>query len=109
MGKLLPKIISPEQGGFVQGRVISENILLAQELVDFIDKKTRRGNVILKLDMTKTFDRISWQFLYAILKQFGFSDNWITLVASSLETCWYSVLLNGFQLVFSILLGGEAR
>lgn len=39
MVKVLPKIILPNQSGFVKGRNIAENILLAQELIKDINKK----------------------------------------------------------------------
>ncbi|XP_071939206.1 uncharacterized protein [Coffea arabica] len=49
---LLPKIVSPQQTGFIKGRNIRENFLLAQEIITGIGKKTRGGNVALKLDMS---------------------------------------------------------
>ncbi|XP_075104795.1 uncharacterized protein LOC107830035 [Nicotiana tabacum] len=62
--KFLQSLISEEQSGFVKGRNIVENILLTQEIVTDIRLRTKAGpNVILKLDMTKAYDRLSWIFL----------------------------------------------
>ncbi|XP_075100498.1 uncharacterized protein LOC142176491 [Nicotiana tabacum] len=62
--KFLPSLISEEQSGFVKGRNIVENILLTQKIVTDIRLRTKAGpNVILKLDMTKAYDRLSWLFL----------------------------------------------
>ncbi|KAL0295687.1 UNVERIFIED_CONTAM: hypothetical protein Scaly_3092700 [Sesamum calycinum] len=92
---VLPSLISKTQSGFVPGRVISDNILLAQELVHEIGNKRNEGNVILKLDMAKAYDRLEWGFLYKIMERMGFSDTWIRLIKSCVEGCWFSVLLNG--------------
>ncbi|PKU80440.1 integrator complex subunit 11 [Dendrobium catenatum] len=56
---VLPKIISPFQMGFVKGRAIYDNILLAQEFCHDLDVKVRGGNSILKLDISKAYDNIS--------------------------------------------------
>lgn len=56
---LLPKLILDNQSAFLQGREISDSVLLAQELVQHIDKKVRGHNIMLKLDMMKAFDRVS--------------------------------------------------
>lgn len=39
LAKILPDIISNNQSGFIVGRLISDNIPLAQELIHWIDKK----------------------------------------------------------------------
>lgn len=49
------EIISPEQGPFVKGRLITKNVALAQELIQEIDRKAFGQNVILKLDIQKGF------------------------------------------------------
>ncbi|EOY09179.1 Uncharacterized protein TCM_024576 [Theobroma cacao] len=63
--------------------LISDNILLAQELVGKIDYNARGGNVILKLDMMKAYDRLNWDFLYLILERFDFNSQWIDMIKSS--------------------------
>ncbi|VFQ64221.1 unnamed protein product [Cuscuta campestris] len=56
--KVLPLIISEEQGAFVAGRDIMEQILLTKEMAHNIDRKAGGGNIILKLDMAKAFDKL---------------------------------------------------
>lgn len=48
---ILPSIISKNQLGYVPGRNIQDNILLAQKIMHFIDRKNSGGNIITKLDM----------------------------------------------------------
>lgn len=51
---LLPKILSPNQSGFVKGRMIHENIVLASALTDDLDRKVRGGNTIYKAESFKS-------------------------------------------------------
>ncbi|PKU87869.1 hypothetical protein MA16_Dca025036 [Dendrobium catenatum] len=55
---ILPKIISPYQMGFVKGKAITDNILLAQEFCHDLDVRVRSSNIILKLDISKAYDNI---------------------------------------------------
>ncbi|XP_070047517.1 uncharacterized protein [Nicotiana tomentosiformis] len=93
---LLPNLISDEQAGFVKGRSIVENVLLTQEIVTDIRLRTKAGpNIIIKLDMTKAYDRLSWIFLTKILRRMGFDERFIGLVFGTISNNWYSVLLTG--------------
>lgn len=56
---ILPNIISLNQSGFIKGRSIGENVLLAQEIIHEIKTVNKGGNVIFKIDMNKAYDRIS--------------------------------------------------
>ncbi|WMV39129.1 hypothetical protein MTR67_032514 [Solanum verrucosum] len=95
VSKILHNIISPNQSGFVKGRAITENILLAQEIVNDIGKSNFWGNVVIKLDMSKAYDRVSWSFLCFILRRFGFAKSWIDLSNMFISYNWYFVLVNG--------------
>ncbi|XP_035545050.1 uncharacterized protein LOC109016147 [Juglans regia] len=92
---LLPKMISLEQGAFIPGRSIFENISLTQEMVHSINKKIHGGNVVLKLDMAKAYDRVDWDFLLGVLFAFGFSNSFCSLIRECISTPWYSILMNG--------------
>jgi len=60
LGPILPELVSLNQSGFVKGRSISENIMLAQEIIHQIKKPNIGSNVVIKLDMAKAYDRVSW-------------------------------------------------
>ncbi|VFQ73955.1 unnamed protein product [Cuscuta campestris] len=95
LGPMLNKIISPEHAGFQKGKGIEEHILLTNELMHKLDSKVRGGNVMIKLDMAKAFDKISWNYLQAILQAFGFNEQSISLLLQNLRATYMSVLVNG--------------
>ncbi|XP_042056303.1 uncharacterized protein LOC121800878 [Salvia splendens] len=76
MAPLLPLIIAPNQSGFIQGRLLSDNVLLAKEMFHKIWKGVASPNMVLKLDMEKAYDRVQWPFLLKVLRKMGFSDRW---------------------------------
>ena len=51
--------------------------------------------MLIKLDLSKAYDIISWPYLLAILKAFGFDSRWLQLLQSFISTPNLSILLNG--------------
>ncbi|VFQ73486.1 unnamed protein product [Cuscuta campestris] len=86
---LLPK------GAYVPRREIMDQILITKEMVHHINRKARGGNLIVKLDMAKAFDKLKWSYLLDILKAFGFSPQFIQMVNNLLASSKYSILING--------------
>nr|XP_016512912.1 PREDICTED: uncharacterized protein LOC107829953 [Nicotiana tabacum] len=76
---ILPSLVSPNQSRFVKGRSIFENILLTQEIVTDIRLRGKPANVVIKLDMAKAYDRVSWKYLLHVLRKMGFSKNFINM------------------------------
>ncbi|KAL9659106.1 hypothetical protein QQ045_021149 [Rhodiola kirilowii] len=91
----LPCIISEEQAGFVKGRGIHENIALAHDLTHDINHKVFGGNIVIKLDMAKAYDRISWSFILGVLRKMGFGETWCDMVSRCISHCFYSVKWDG--------------
>ncbi|KAL9666445.1 hypothetical protein QQ045_000777 [Rhodiola kirilowii] len=91
----LPRIVSEEQVGFIKGRSIHENIALAHDLTHDLNQKTFGGNIIIKLDMAKAYDRVSWAFILGAFRSFGFSESWCDLVSRCVANCFYSVKWDG--------------
>eukprot|EP00253_Pinus_taeda_P008091 PITA_08091 len=73
---LLPMLISPEQPGYVEGRQIMDGIILSHEIIHTL-KHSKQAGMLLKLDLSKAFDKLSWDYVQQMLTSFGFSPTWI--------------------------------
>jgi hypothetical protein len=79
---VLDKCILINQSAFVPGRSILDNAMAAIEIVHFMKTKTRGkiGEVALKLDISKAYDHIDWDYLRGIMTKMGFSTQWVAWV-----------------------------
>jgi hypothetical protein len=68
---ILSRSLSEEQFGFLKGRQINDAIGIAQECLHSIKEKKLQA-LILKIDLRKAYDCISWDFLRLVLLQCGF-------------------------------------
>ncbi|KAK4391557.1 hypothetical protein Sango_1933500 [Sesamum angolense] len=64
-------------------------------MVHHLDMRHSKGNLIIKLDMSKAYDKVNWQFLYSILRKMGFNHRLLQLIKNPIENCWFTVLVNG--------------
>lgn len=92
---ILPNIISKEQGAFVNGRFILDNVALAGQMKMDIARKVRGHNAIFKLDMAKAYDRMELDFILVVLRKFGFNNRFTSLISMILSNSWFSVNFNG--------------
>ncbi|XP_057426328.1 uncharacterized protein LOC130719736 [Lotus japonicus] len=90
---VLPSLISENQFAFTKGRQISDCILIANEVVDLLNKK-QGGGFLLKLDFAKAYDNIDWDFLLDLLKEMNFGDKWITWISNCITTASLAILVN---------------
>eukprot|EP00253_Pinus_taeda_P024741 PITA_24741 len=92
--KLLPHLISENQGGFVPNRQITDNVILIQEAIRSSYNRGER-EMIIKLDMANAFDRVDHSFLTETLKRFGLSKNFISIINGCISNPWTAPLING--------------
>ena len=94
---ILPQIITENQSAFLHERLITDNVLVAFELMHYLDHK-RDGkdcHMTVKLDMSKAYDIVEWGFIEKVMEQLGFHEKWINTIMSCITTVTYSVLING--------------
>uniref|UniRef100_A0A803P680 Reverse transcriptase domain-containing protein n=1 Tax=Cannabis sativa TaxID=3483 RepID=A0A803P680_CANSA len=94
---VLNNLISSNQSDFLPGRLISDNIIIAQEVVHSIKLKSKgkKGWMAVKLDMAKAFDRVEWPFILAILRKFNFPSRFIHLISACISTATFQFNVNG--------------
>lgn len=97
MKKVLPPLINEAHSGFVPGRLITDNILVAHECFHYLRKKKKgaRGDMALKLDMSKAYDRVEWEFLKGIMMKMGFPAMFTELVMNCVTSSSFAILVNG--------------
>ncbi|XP_010462868.1 PREDICTED: uncharacterized protein LOC109125019 [Camelina sativa] len=95
--RFLPSLVSETQSAFVSGRLITDNILVAQEMFHGLNTNNRCKSEFLafKTDMSKAYDRVEWAFLEAVMVKLGFDRNWISWIMWCVSSVSYQVLLNG--------------
>jgi len=94
LAPLLPSLISTNQSAFVRGRKIHDNFTLVQQMVKSLHKK-KEAHILLKLDISKAFDSVSWSFLLEVMCKVGFGQRWRDLICLILSTSSTQVLVNG--------------
>ncbi|KAH9750466.1 reverse transcriptase domain-containing protein [Citrus sinensis] len=95
--QVLHNIISPIQSAFIPERLISDNIIIGYECLHKIrhSKSKKHGLVALKLDISKAYDSVEWDFLRNTMHNLGFSRKWVELVMRCVTTSSFSILING--------------
>lgn len=90
----MSKHIAPQQFAFLEDRQIHEAIGSAQEAIHSIWTK-RLKSILLKIDLSKAFDRVSWLYIKMILIHLGFPHPLINWIMACITSPTYSILLNG--------------
>jgi hypothetical protein len=76
---ILPFIISKEQSGYVEGRQTMDSFMLVHEIIHSL-KITHTPGMLLKLELSKDFDKLSWQYMNALLSYFSFDKDWVSWI-----------------------------
>ena len=93
----IPSLVSEIQSALVAGRLIYDNILIAQEMFHGLrtNKACQGKYMTVKTDMSKMYNRVEWDFIKVLLQKMGFHYHWIKLMMECISSVQYRVLLNG--------------
>ncbi|WVZ53201.1 hypothetical protein U9M48_004174 [Paspalum notatum var. saurae] len=94
LAPLLPTLVSINQSAFVRGRSIHDNFMLVQQLAKKLHL-SKEPHLLLKLDISKAFDTVSWSFLIEIMLHLGFGLRWCNLICLLLSSSTTQILING--------------
>jgi hypothetical protein len=91
---ILPIIIPENQGGFIKGRHIVDNIILVKEALHSSIRRKDKG-MIIKLDLPNAFDRVRHNFLFKVMENFGFAPAFVNWIKACIRSPWIAPLVNG--------------
>lgn len=95
--RVLPDIVDETQSAFVAGRSIQDNVIIAFETLHTMKNKRKGkvGDMALKIDISKAYDRVDWNFLDKIIERMGFCEKRRTWMRLCVHSVTYNFLVNG--------------
>ena len=87
-------LISPLQSASISGRQMIDNIVMAEEIVAAW-RRSGTTSFLWKVDFVKAYDSIYLRYLWNVLRQCGFSEEWVRWMKLCVTTSSCSVLING--------------
>ena len=91
--KVMSRLVNLAKNAFVEGRQILDAPLIANEVIDSILRRKKKG-VLYKRDIEKAYDQINWNFSVMVLKKMGFREKWIVWIKWCISIASFSILIN---------------
>lgn len=80
-------LVSPNQVSFVPGGQITDNIVLVQEVIHSMRRKSgKKEFMALKIDLEKAYDRIKWSLAEETLREVGIANKLVDLIMFCLSS-----------------------
>lgn len=76
--RLIPNIVNENHGTFIKGRSLSHNIMILQDVLGSYDKRKVSPRCLLKVDLSKAYDTVSWSFVDDLSNALAFPSRFIT-------------------------------
>ncbi|XP_062075581.1 uncharacterized protein LOC133779663 [Humulus lupulus] len=83
---VLPYLIDSNQGAFIKHCSIAHNVLIFQALLKGYTRKNIYSRCLLKIDLSKAYDTIDWDFLADFLKALCFPSKFINWIMGSIDS-----------------------
>lgn len=88
--------ISRAQSAFLPGWEISENVILLREVLhSFGLLNYKNKEFCLKVDLSKAFDRMDWEFIKSLMPIYNFPPKFAHWIMGCITSAEFSIVLNG--------------
>lgn len=101
-------LVNDAQSAFIMGRSIHDNFMFVQEMIRSLHIK-KASALLLKLDIHKALDTVSWEFLIEVLTAKGFRQKWRNWISSFLFSASTRILVNDELSDDNLMPGAAAR
>lgn len=96
LAAVIGEVLDDAHAGFIPGKHIGDNILLATEPIKGYDHKFISPRCMVKVDLKKAYDSVEWGFLITVMQELGFPQRFVGWIWTCLTSVSYSILINGF-------------
>ena len=91
LDNILPKLVHPDQTGFVKNRLATDNVRRLLHVISSATNSTLTPSVV-SIDGAQAFDRLEWKFLWFTLKRMGFGSQFLNMLNTLYNTPYAQVL-----------------
>ena len=75
LAPIISTLISPAQTAFQRSKCIHDSFLYVQNCIKALHRR-KTPALLLKLDIAKAFDSVSWEYLLELKQKMGFPPRW---------------------------------
>uniref|UniRef100_A0A803Q614 Reverse transcriptase domain-containing protein n=1 Tax=Cannabis sativa TaxID=3483 RepID=A0A803Q614_CANSA len=94
LSEVLPDIVDSNQGAFIKHRSWAHNIMIFQDLLKGYTRKNISARCIMKIDLSKAYDMVDWEFVEDLLRVLCFPSWFISWIMTCLKGTNYHPRLN---------------
>ena len=99
INKVLSRFISPEQASFLKDKSIHNAVATTQEVIHSIHSKKMKA-MVLKLDLSKAYDRVDWGLLRLILLNIRLDRASVKWIMGCVNSTMMAIIINGVATSF---------
>lgn len=68
--------------------------MITSECVNMLNKRIFKGSIALKVGIRKASNSMHWEFIFEVMKRFGFSKVFCSWISNILCSAYISILIN---------------
>ncbi|WVZ82473.1 hypothetical protein U9M48_029730 [Paspalum notatum var. saurae] len=94
LASIITTLVDVNQSAFIKKRCIQDNFKLVQNTVQWLHKRKVEA-LLVRIDISKAFDTVSWPYLIEVLSAFGFGQKWLFWISTLMLNSRSAFFVNG--------------